>query len=488
MAPSEPLCDRYGLGGSVVDGRYRVDRVAGEGGFGVVYRAHHLRFDAPVALKVLKVPAGMSRAQNDAFVAAFRDEGRLLFRLSALHPAVVRAIESGVVVLPDGRSAPYLALEWLAGRSLAAALDRRRQLGATPFTLPEALDLLGPIAAALARAHAEGISHRDVKPGNIFLVPDGHAVRPKLLDFGLAKVVSDVTDTMDTASMTGSGQSRFTPRYGAPEQFRRRLGPTGPWTDVHALALVLVEMITNRRALEGDDVGEFVGASTNPDVRPTPRTRGADVPDAVEQIFRRALAIDPQARHADAGELWSALGEASGIGTASPAVTSQYVELVDSLAEETSTKWTSDAAPATGTTAPTAGDTGSLGAASRTLSHGGRAPLAWIAGLAAVAVAAGIGAARWRTPSHAPALSSPAPVTASRAPAIPSRATVVGTVPEPSASASAPVPHRVRRRRIVRIAPKPPSPTPSAAPLPPPPPSAAPSAEVDPDSVLENRE
>src|SRR5688572_7815466 len=119
--------DPFGIVGTIVDGRYRVERMAGQGGFGVVYRAHHLAFESTIALKVLKLPELWPMDTRRARIAGFQREGRMLFKLSRLHPSIVRAFETGTVTASDGSVAPYLALEWLEGVSLDQELKYRRK-------------------------------------------------------------------------------------------------------------------------------------------------------------------------------------------------------------------------------------------------------------------------------------------------------------------------------------------------------------------------
>ena len=119
--------DPFGIVGTVVDGRYRIQCVAGEGGFGIVYLALHLGFDSAIAIKVLKLPVEWSPEKTRARVAAFQREGKLLFGLSSIHPSILRAFETGTIALKDGSVAPYLALEWLDGVSLAYESSFRRQ-------------------------------------------------------------------------------------------------------------------------------------------------------------------------------------------------------------------------------------------------------------------------------------------------------------------------------------------------------------------------
>ena len=130
----------------------------------------------------------------------------------------------------------------------------------------------------------------------------------KILDFGVAKMITDNTQMKAALAKTGHNITSFTPQYGAPEQFWRSYGATGPWTDVFALALVAVEMLAGKTALDGGDLVQLAFSAGNPENRPTPRRLGADVPDAVEAVFARALAVQPATRFARAAEFWSGPG------------------------------------------------------------------------------------------------------------------------------------------------------------------------------------
>jgi serine/threonine protein kinase len=170
--------------------------------------------------------------------------------------------------------------------------------------------VIGPIATALDVAHRRGIAHRDVKPANIFVLGEDPRVggaTVKILDFGVAKMITDNTQMRAALAKTGTNVTSFTPQYGAPEQFSRSYGATGPWTDVFALALIAVEMMIARPALDGDDLIQLAYSSGNPDKRPTPHALGVAVPEPVEAVFRRALSTNPSERFQRAGELLDAL-------------------------------------------------------------------------------------------------------------------------------------------------------------------------------------
>ncbi len=311
---STATADPFGWAGATIDGKYRVDAVVGEGGFGVVYRGQHLGFDEPVAIKVLKVPASMKGAERARFLETFLVEGKVLHRLSRGTAGIVQALDVGAATSPDGTWTPYLILEWLKGDTLERDLAGRR-----PRSLGEAITLLEPAARALAAAHAQGIAHRDVKPANLFLAEIAGRTTLKVLDFGIAKVLTDVADITQAMAETGGSVRSFTPQYGAPEQFHRQFGATGPWTDVFALALILVELVAGKRALDGADTTQLYIVSTDPTRRPTLRGAGVAVDDAVEAVLAVALTVDPRARYRDAGAFWDALVAAAGTGPSTEA-------------------------------------------------------------------------------------------------------------------------------------------------------------------------
>jgi serine/threonine-protein kinase len=171
----------------------------------------------------------------------------------------------------------------------------------------QVLSLFNGVAGGLSIAHRRLIAHRDIKPANIFLdVRDGR-LRPRILDFGLAKTMSRSEHDMDVFGDSQFVPTPFTPAYGAPEQWQRRLGATGAWTDVHALALLCVELLAGKPPLSGSDSAQLMTSCLDPNVRPTPRSLGVDLPDSVEAVFERALSIDPRARHRDARAFWQAL-------------------------------------------------------------------------------------------------------------------------------------------------------------------------------------
>ncbi len=298
--------DVFGLVGRTVDEKVRVDGCIGEGGFAVVYRGFHLAFEQPVALKCLKVPSHFDSDAQAAFLAKFREEGKMLFRLSQ-HASIVRVFDLGDVETGRGDRIPYLVLEWLDGEDLDAFLKRRNEQSLPALTEKEALNLLRPAVDAIALAHRLGIAHRDLKPSNLLLANTVQGQLMKVLDFGIAKAMQEGETTAQRSTRTSSGFHAFSPQYGAPEQFRsKRFGATGPWTDVHAIGLILTEIVLGRPAMVGEEHGDFYELAVS-ESRPSPRSLGARVSDAFEALCRRCLARESSDRFQDAEALLAAM-------------------------------------------------------------------------------------------------------------------------------------------------------------------------------------
>lgn len=308
MAPVDP----YGLVGQVLDGQFRVDSAIGEGGFSIVYRGHHLGLGEPVAIKCLKLQGQLGSAIVETFIRRFRDESRIHYKLSQESLHVARTIAAGTAMSPVTQGlVPYMVLEWLEGFTLAEQLRARRERGEHGRPLSEVVKQMDPIAQAMALAHSMGVVHRDLNPSNIFMAsqPTG-AFRPKVMDFGVAKVISDHALAIGPRAATMGQIRMFTPAYGAPEQFDYTLGTVGPAADVYAFALLLVEMLMDKPAVSGEHLGDFLEQATNEAHRPTPRAMGVAVGDKVEAVFAEALSTQPSKRPADMGSFWGALKHA----------------------------------------------------------------------------------------------------------------------------------------------------------------------------------
>ncbi len=293
------------LAGSVFDGRFEIDRRIAEGGFAVVYKARQVALDRVVALKVLKARAAGDDAAHVEFRAKFAAEAQTIARLR--HPHIVDVYDFAVSALPTGELAPWMALEWLEGETLATRLLRRREAGETGLPPREALALLRPVMEALAHAHSQGVVHRDVKPSNIMVTPAPHGESLRVLDFGIAKIVAadELPKTGDTRTESAPA---FSPAYAAPEQVA--FSRTGAWTDVHALGLVLVELMTDTPPFFDPDPEAHLFEQVMSRTRPTPASKGKDV-GAFEPVLARALALSPRDRWRSARELLDALEQAS---------------------------------------------------------------------------------------------------------------------------------------------------------------------------------
>ena len=300
--------DPFGWVGSTINGQFAVQAIAGQGGFAIVYRGTHLALDVPIAIKCLNLPSRLSPDEQDSFLIKLRAEAQLLRRLSVLTANIVQAFDIGAATAPSGQWTPYIVMEWLEGMTLAHDLDTRRQFGTAPRGLDEAIRILTPAADALGIAHRDNVSHRDVKPANLFLWRYKGNSGIKVLDFGVAKVFSE-TPSLSMAIAQATVRA-LTPQYGAPEQFSLSYGATGPWTDVFAMALVLVEVASGRRALDGQTVSDLFTASLEVHRHPELLDGVIALDSQAAFVLRCALTVNPAHRFQSMDALWSALADA----------------------------------------------------------------------------------------------------------------------------------------------------------------------------------
>jgi len=303
--------DPLNIVGTTIAEKYDIEAVVGEGGFGIVYRAMHKIWKQPVAIKCFKALMDASPEVRDNLLKDFIQEGALLTQLSGRTASIVQARDVGTFTTPSGAWVPYMVLEWLDGVTLESMLEEKRvalgTAGEAKWPVDKVIALLEPVASALEVVHRRGIAHRDIKPANIFVIgADTNEMHVKVLDFGIAKVVQSAAEH-GSFTKTGGHVTSFTPSYGAPEQFSRSQGATGPWTDVYALALVMTELLIGRPPLEGDDFIQLGMATADPTRRPTPATLGLAGNESLEPVFQRALAVKPADRYATAGEFWQAV-------------------------------------------------------------------------------------------------------------------------------------------------------------------------------------
>lgn len=276
--------------GQVLAGRYRVDRILGQGGMGMVVSAVHIQLKTPVAIKILKRDAAMF---PDA-AARFLREARAAANLNNEH--VARVTDFGT--LDDG--APFLVMEYLEGKDLAALLEVN---GALP--VDQAVDYLLQACEALAKAHVLGIVHRDIKPANLFVTRgDDGLPCVKVLDFGISKVAQDnawgpETHPVETGIAWGS------PHYMSPEQIRGSLDMDGR-TDIWALGVTLFQLLTNALPFMGTGVHQITALILER-VVPSVRDFRPELPAGLDEAIQRCLAKDRAHRWRNVAQLAQAL-------------------------------------------------------------------------------------------------------------------------------------------------------------------------------------
>ncbi|MBK6692664.1 MAG: serine/threonine protein kinase [Myxococcales bacterium] len=282
------------LVGTVIQGRYRIDQLVGEGGMAAVYRAHHLHMRKDVAVKVLH--AEMTRMRE--VVQRFEREAMAAAHIE--HPNVAAAKDFGQ--LEDGSF--FLVLEFVDGKSL------RDLIAEGPLPLGRALRVLHQIAAALQRAHSLGIVHRDLKPENVMLVErEGETDFVKVLDFGIAKVpIGEISadGAPPGTALTQLGMVYGTPEYMAPEQ---ALGQAvDPRADIYSLGVITFEMLAGVRPFEHASKVTLLGMHvTAPVPRIADKAPLVVVPEEIEAIIRKTLEKEAGHRYADSKELLEAI-------------------------------------------------------------------------------------------------------------------------------------------------------------------------------------
>ncbi len=283
--------DPLGWCGGTLEGKYRIDHLVGEGGFGYVYRGVHLQMQTPIAIKFLRPDVAGAGERRAKFLERFNAEGRVMQALSKATVGVVQAYDVGIATSPAGQETPFIAMEWLEGHTLADELRDRPSR-----SVEEALDLLAPVLDALAVAHEMNVVHRDLKPSNMMLCAVGKRATMKVLDFGIAKFIGDDTHVA-VSGVGGTNTQVFSVAYGAPEQFDPSLRETGPWTDVYAFGLILIEVVDGRRPYAYEDERAKAEAL---DLENRPALK-AD--RSLDNVMRRVMAVDPRNRPQSAGEL-----------------------------------------------------------------------------------------------------------------------------------------------------------------------------------------
>jgi eukaryotic-like serine/threonine-protein kinase len=266
--------------------KYRVVRVVGEGGMGVVYEGLHERLGQRVAIKVVRLD---EERTNDEFIKRFEREARTAAKLQG--PNVARV--SDVDTLPDGT--PFMVMEFLEGTDLDFELANRG-----PLPVQEAVGYVLQACSAVAEAHAHGVVHRDLKPHNLFLAVDSGKRVVKLLDFGISRIESE-----QEKSVTLTRSSLGTPLYMSPEQIRSSRH-ADERSDIWSLGVILYELLTGRTPFDGESPSAVIAAITA-DVPDPPNVLCSDVPPTLAAAVMKALQKSPALRYQKVAEFAEAV-------------------------------------------------------------------------------------------------------------------------------------------------------------------------------------
>jgi len=283
--------------GEVLAGKYRIDRVIGAGGMGVVVAAEHVQLRQLVAIKFVR-PDALGSSEG---LERFLREARAVVRLRSEH--VARVIDVGALA----NGTPYMVMEFLRGSTLGALVDEE-----SPLPIVDVVHYVIQACEALAEAHSLGIIHRDLKPENLFLTHSvSGAPLVKVLDFGVSKMES----AGGTRGLTRTSALVGSPLYMAPEQMRSARAATSR-SDIWALGVVLYDLLAHALPFDAESMPELCLKVTLEPPYPL-RARRPEVPPALEAVIMRCLEKDPAMRYANAAELALALApfapaEASG--------------------------------------------------------------------------------------------------------------------------------------------------------------------------------
>ncbi len=286
----------------LLGGRYELDGVVGRGGMAEVYRARDIRLDRIVAVKTLREDL----ARDQTFQARFRREAQSAASLN--HPSIVAVYDTGEDMTGPAH-VPYIVMEYVDGRTLRELLRDDRRL------LPErALEITDGVLRALDYSHRNGIIHRDIKPGNVMLT---RSAEVKVMDFGIARAMSDTQATMtQTAQVIGTAQ------YLSPEQARGER--VDARSDLYSTGCLLYELLTGRPPFTGDSPVAI--AYQHVRENPIPPSRiDPEIPPWADAIVLKAMAKDPADRYQSAAEMRTDIQRAlSGVPVAAPSQTEMY--------------------------------------------------------------------------------------------------------------------------------------------------------------------
>jgi len=301
--PPSVNCATLPTTGDIIDGKYVLERLLGQGGMGAVYAARHRKLGHAVAIKVM-----LADAANHEAASRFVNEGRAAANIQNEH--VVRVSD-----VDEENGYAYMVLELLEGEDLSQVLERERRLPPSVAVsyVCQALD-------GVRQAHAQGIVHRDLKPSNLFLAKrqDGTAVI-KVLDFGISKANSSNPLGVAPGALTSTKAMLGSPLYMSPEQLRSSKSVDAR-ADIWAIGVILYELITGKLPFMGDSLGELFAQILEVEAPPL-RLHVPDAPQGVEAIVARCLQRKPEHRFQNVAELERELGPYAVGASASPYAT-----------------------------------------------------------------------------------------------------------------------------------------------------------------------
>jgi len=275
--------------GSILEGRYVIEKELGQGGFGVVYLARDRKLSNFVVVKTLIEQAQKDR-ESEWIEEKFRQEIEVMARIN--HPGVVGALDVGA--LPGG--GVYLVMQYIPGPSL------RDVIPAGGMDLARAGALIRQLGQALAAVHEHNVIHRDLKPENVLLQQSGGAEYAKIIDFGVAKARAEMAETTNEQKTMIAG----TPAYIAPEQLQ---GIPTTASDIYALGVIAFEMLTGQRPITANNILDMARMQREGDF-PRPRQLRPELPASAEAVILKALAFDLRRRYNNAREFGDDLASA----------------------------------------------------------------------------------------------------------------------------------------------------------------------------------